>query len=64
MLLVNKPENTMFYVMTCLRMMSLHVMSSATCWVPLLRVGISSNSSEHFHGAITDNDVDTCRSCT
>ena len=44
----------MFDVMTCLRMMSLHVMSSATCWVPLLRVCISSNSSEHLylHGAI------------
>ena len=53
-LLVNKPDDTMFDVMTCLRMMSLHVMSSATCWVPLLRVCNSSNSSEHLylHGAI------------
>ena len=66
MLLVSKPDNTMFDVMTCLRMMRLHVMSNTACWVPLLRVCISSNSSEHLylHGAITDNDVDTCRSCT
>lgn len=52
--MVNKPDNTIFDVMTCLLTMSLDVMSSATCWVPLLRVCISSSSSEHLylHGAI------------
>ncbi len=38
-----------------LPVMILHVMSSATCWVPLLRVCISSNSSEHF--TCTENQL-------